>query len=163
MRIIRHDARARVCGGGFPRPHGGCSDEPGNDPTRRAHVDVEATEPSCGEPVECRRKWSRTVAKSAGYKVVRFTGSAWIAQGHNRSFYIWATEPIPKRRLRGEAYRVVRRVNGVPVYADGIRLTWRAPKATVWVESGPLQDSIAPKPTELHRLVSASMRVPISY
>jgi hypothetical protein len=108
-----------------------------------------------------RQDWSRAVAEAADYKITEYTESAWVAERRGRSFYIWATEAIAIGDLGKEGFRVVRRVNGVPIYTDDIRLAWRAQRATVWLEAGPTGDSVAPKPTELRRLVRASIAIAI--
>jgi hypothetical protein len=110
---------------------------------------------ACANPA-CRTDWSRAVAEAAEYKITEYTGSAWVAEGRGRSFYIWANERIAVRSLSEEGYHVARRINGVPIYGDGVRLAWRAQRATVWIEAGPTEDSVAPKPSELRRLVRAS-------
>ncbi len=116
---------------------------------------------ACATPDECREKWSRVVAEAAGYKVVENTGSAWVARGRGRSFYIWAVESIGAARLTNEGYRVLRRVNGVPIYTDGLRFAWRTRSATVWIEAGPTEHSQAPKSNQLRSLVTASRTIPL--
>jgi hypothetical protein len=61
--------------------------------------------------------------------------------------------------LRG--YRVILRIGRVRIFGDNVRLAWRAQGATVWIEAGPTEDSLAPKPSELRRLVRASKAIAI--
>ena len=107
----------------------------------------------CVPPTLC---WSRYVALEAGVRIAGTTGSAWIVKSGGRSFYFWATGRTSTRSLVGEGYGVVRRVAGVEIVTDGIRLAWRLPRATLWVEAGPTQDSVAPKARELATLIEAS-------
>jgi hypothetical protein len=116
---------------------------------------------ACANADEFREEWSRAVAEDADFKITGYTGSAWVAKGQGRSFYIWATEAVPTRPFAYEGYRVIRRVGGVRVFSDTVRLAWRADRATVWIESGPTEDSLAPKPSELRRLVQASKAIAI--
>ena len=76
----------------------------------------------CATAVECRREWSRAGATSAGYDLVGFTGSAWVAEGRGRSFFIWATSAVPTARLRAKRYRIPGRVDGILIHGYGIRL-----------------------------------------
>jgi hypothetical protein len=112
-----------------------------------------------GCAAECHEEWSRAVAEAAGYKIVENTGSAWVARGRGRSFYIWAVESIAAARLTNEGFRILRRVNGVPIYTDGLRVAWRTRSATFWIEAGPTEESLAPRPSELGSLVRASKTV----
>lgn len=107
----------------------------------------------CHSPTLC---WSRFVASEAGVRIAGSTGSAWIAKGGGHSFYFWATGRTNARSLVEEGYRVVRRVAGVEVLTDGVRLAWRLPRATLWVEAGPTQNSTAPTAGELATLIEAS-------
>ena len=116
---------------------------------------------ACATPKACRQDWPRAVAEAAEYKITEYTGSAWVAERRGSSFYIWVTGRIAIRDLNEEGYRVVRRVNGVPIYSDDTRLAWRAQRATVWIEAGPAEESLAPKPNELRRLVRASKAIAI--
>ena len=67
-----------------------------------------------------------------------------------------AENRVSARSLVEEGYRVVRRVAGVEVLTDGVRLAWRLPRATLWVEAGPTQNSTAPTAGELATLIEAS-------
>jgi hypothetical protein len=105
---------------------------------------------------ECHEEWSRGVAEAAGYKVVENTGSAWVARGRGWSFYIWAVDSIAAARLTNEGFRILRRVRGIPIYTDGLRFAWRTRSTTVWIEAGPAEHSVAPRPSVLGSLVKAS-------
>jgi hypothetical protein len=114
---------------------------------------------ACANADECREEWSRAVAEDADFKITEYTGSAWVAKGHGRSFYIWATEAIPTRPFAYEGYRIIRRIGDVRIFGDNVRLAWRAQGATVWIEAGPTEDSLAPKLGDLRRLVRASKAI----
>jgi hypothetical protein len=43
---------------------------------------------ACTTADECREEWSRAVAQEADFKIAEYTGSAWVAAGHGRSFYM---------------------------------------------------------------------------
>ena len=73
--------------------------------------------------------------------------------------YLWATEPVPSHRLEEEGYRVARRIDGIPILDDSIRLTWSLAQVTVWIQVGPIQDSIGPRPSQLSRLVKAGKAI----
>jgi hypothetical protein len=116
---------------------------------------------ACANADECREEWSRAVAEDADFNIADYTGSAWVAKGHGRSFYIWATEAVPTRPFAYEGYRIIRRIGGVRIFGDNVRLAWRAQGATVWIEAGPTEDSLAPKASDLRRLVRASKAIAI--
>jgi hypothetical protein len=111
---------------------------------------------ACTTPTLC---WSRKVALEAGFMIAGSTGSAWIVEGGKHSFYFWGRGRTSASALRAEGYRVVRRVAGVEILSDGVRLAWRLRQATVWVEAGPTEDAIAPKAGELGGLIAASKRL----
>jgi hypothetical protein len=69
---------------------------------------------------------------------------------------------VPTRPFAYEGYRTIRRIGGVRIFGDAVRLAWRAHGATVWIESGPHEDSLAPKRSGLRRLVRASKAIAIS-
>ena len=103
-------------------------------------------------------EWVRAIARRAGYRVTGSTGSAWIAEGGGRSFYIWATEASGsiEQIAEGENYRLVARFDGAPVHDDGVRKLWAASGHLFWVEAGPYAESRAPSASELRPLVRAS-------
>ena len=132
----------------------------------RAFVNIgpysaEATLPSPAEE-ECHDRRARGLAEAAGYHVVEWTGSAWVARGRGQSFYIWMTDYTSHSRLRAEAYRVAGEIDGTPVYTDGVRLAWIARDATVWISAGPNEGSVAPTVDQLRDLVAASDAVRVS-
>jgi hypothetical protein len=109
-------------------------------------------------------KWVRRVVREGGYQVVGETGSALVAEGQGRSFYVWTT---PARRkadaIAGEAgnWRRLAVIDGVPIYGDdALWRFWQAQGFISWVKEGPRGDSIVPSPVELTRLVEASGLVP---
>ena len=109
-------------------------------------------------------EWLRRVAQEGGYRIVGDTGSALIAEGKGRSFYVWTT---PARReadeIAAEAgnWRRLAVIDGIPIYGDDeLWRFWQAQAFTFWVKEGPRGDSIVPAPVELATLVQASTIVP---
>jgi hypothetical protein len=109
-------------------------------------------------------EWVRRVVREGGYDVVDETGSALVAEGQGRSFYVWTT---PARRkpeaIAGEAgnWRRLAVIDGVPIYGDDeLWRFWQAQGFIIWVKEGPRGDSIVPTPAELTRLVEASRVAP---
>jgi hypothetical protein len=144
--------RKRTCESQLPWPSS--AEKEGSDTAPVTTVRPDPIEPggdACTTPTLC---WSRKVALEAGFRIAGSSGSAWIVKGRNRSFYFWATRSA--NDLRAEGYRVVRRLAGVEILTDGVRLVWRLRRATIWIEAGPTEDSIAPKPGELAELIAAS-------
>jgi hypothetical protein len=111
---------------------------------------------------ECSARWVARVVRRAGFRVTRATGSAWVAAGRGRHFFIWATERAGsvERLARRESYRLLFRVAEAPVYGDGVRKFWPAGGFILWVAAGPRGDSIAPTARELAPLVRASRTLP---
>jgi hypothetical protein len=139
-----------------------------SEPVQTEHVTTALSPPTgtttgeygaCTTADECREEWSRAVAKDADFKIAEYTGSAWVAEGHGRSFYIWATEATPTRPFAYQGYRVILRIGGVRIFSDNVRLAWRAQGATVWIQAGPTEDSLAPEPGDLRELVRASKTI----
>ena len=122
-------------------------------PTAGATTDADD---ECADPTECTEDWTRAVAEAAGFRITEHTGSAWVAVGRGKSFYICATNWAAQHQLDDEGFRIVRRIDGVPIFDDGIRLAWSLDRLTVWAEPGPTENSVGPKPGELRRLVRAS-------
>jgi hypothetical protein len=129
---------------------------PGGDAASAAISTKDPIYPGGDECHSATLCWSRFVASEAGVRIAGSTGSAWIAKGGGHSFYFWATDRTSAHSLVEEGYRVVRRVAGVEVLTDGVRLAWRLPRATLWVEAGPTQNSTAPTAGELATLIEAS-------
>ena len=111
---------------------------------------------------ECSARWVRRVVRRAGYRVTGTTGSAWVATGAGREFFIWATERSGsvQRAAKREGYRLVGRVAGAPVYDDGVRKFWPADGFIVWLAAGPRGESIAPRGSDLAPIVRASRATP---
>lgn len=137
----------RLQGGGDPGPRG-CPRENWPGPWT-----------ACAEA-----EWVRRVVQESGYRVVGDTGSALIAEGKGRSFYVWTT---PARRepdaIAAEAgnWRRLAVIDGVPIYGDEeLWRFWQAQRFIFWVKEGPRGDSIVPSPVELAKLVEASRIVP---
>jgi hypothetical protein len=108
----------------------------------------------------CSEQWARAIALRAGYRVAGWTGSASVAKGRGESFYIWMTGYVSHSELHAEGYRVVDHIEGIPVYSDKNRLAWVTREATVWINAGPTEESVAPKANRLRRLVAASRALP---
>ncbi len=109
----------------------------------------------------CSAQWVRRIVRRSGYRVTGTTGSAWVAAGREREFFIWATEgrgSVERIAKRG-GYRLVGRVAEVPVYDDGVRKFWPAGGFIFWVAPGPRGDSIAPTASELEPIVRASRAI----
>jgi hypothetical protein len=110
---------------------------------------------------KCSARWVRRIVTHSGYRVTGSTGSAWVAAGRGREFFIWATEasgavePLAKR----EGYRLVGRFAEVPVYDDGVRKFWPARGFLFWVAAGPRGDSVAPTADELAPIILATRTV----
>ena len=83
--------------------------------------------------------WARLVVKKAGCELEGDTGSAIVGRADGVGFYFWA---FPRKHgatahfRADEGYRLVRRVDGVDVYGDGVRLTWQVHGLYVWLEAG---------------------------
>ena len=120
------------------------------------------SEPAGPWTSECSARWVRRIVRRAGYRVTGATGTAWVASGRGREFFIWATEPrgSVKRSAKREGYRPVGRIAGASVYDDGVRRFWPAGRFTVWLAAGPHGDSLAPRVGELAPLVRASRTIP---
>ena len=107
--------------------------------------------------------WVERVTEEAGYRVTGETGSALIAQGAGRSFYIWATErPGSSARLaERESWPVLGRRAGVRVYGDEDLWRWWVARGFVlWLQAGPYETSEAPDLDELGLLIRASRELP---
>jgi hypothetical protein len=110
---------------------------------------------------ECSAHWVRQIVRHSGYRVTGTTGSAWVAAGRGRDFFIWATRasrPVELVAKRG-GYRLVGRVAAAAVYDDGVRTFWPARGFIFWVAPGPRGDSTAPTASELEPIVRASRTV----
>jgi hypothetical protein len=91
-------------------------------------------------------RWVERVAQAGGYKVAspRGTGSALIAQGRGRSFYIWAASTGADDSTPDD---------------DGVRTSWSAQEFTFWVEAGPTKTSMKPTFQELGSVIAASRQI----
>jgi hypothetical protein len=107
--------------------------------------------------------WVQRVAERAGYRVVDETGSALVAQGEGRSFYIWATAApeSPGRTAEREKWRLLGRREGARVYGDeDLWRWWGAQGFVFWLHAGPFADSRVPDLDELGFLIRASKSLP---
>jgi hypothetical protein len=106
--------------------------------------------------------WVEEVAERAGYRISGETGSALIAKGNGRSFYIWATEGTPEEiEKAAKNLQPLGVVEGVQVYGDeSVWRWWVAEGFTIWLQAGPTKDSRLPSLTEMESLVRASKTVP---
>lgn len=109
-------------------------------------------------------EWLQQLAEHAGYRITGETGSALIAQGHERSFYIWATEGTPKqlsRAAKRERWQRLGTVEGVEVYGDEhLWRWWIADDFVIWLQAGPYMNSQIPSLEEMDLLVRAGETVP---
>ena len=109
--------------------------------------------------------WVEKVARRAGYRISGETGSALIAEGNGRSFYIWTTPAATAEEIekagKNEDWQPFGRVDGVQVYGDeSVWRWWMGESLTIWLQAGPTKDSRLPSVTEMESLVRASMTVP---
>lgn len=108
--------------------------------------------------------WVQQVAERAGYHVTGETGSALIAQGKGRSFYIWTSEQATGQDLNdGPTARKgpLGVVEGVAVYGDAHTWLWWAANGFVfWLQPGPYSTSQIPRLNEMESLVLASRALP---
>jgi hypothetical protein len=108
--------------------------------------------------------WVQKIAERAGYRISGETGSALIARGNGRSFYIWATEGRPKeieKAVKDGEWPTFRSVEGIEVYGDErVWRWWVGEGFTIWLQAGPAKDSRLPSLTEMESLVRASKTVP---
>ena len=106
--------------------------------------------------------WVRLVAVRAGFRIVDETGSALVAQGRGRSFYLWATEIDRSvgRIADDGGWLLLGRRAGVRVYGDGaLWRLWSAQGFVFWLQAGPLATSRLPDLDDLEPLVRASMEL----
>lgn len=137
----------------------------GAEPATRAVVTAarECVSDSAGPwTSECSARWVRRIIRRSGYRVTGTTGSAWVAAGGGREFFVWATERSGGVELSAEreGYRLAGRVAGAPVYDDGVRKFWPARGFVIWLAAGPRGDSIAPRASELASIIRASRTIP---
>jgi hypothetical protein len=108
-------------------------------------------------------EWVRRVAEAGGYRVAGGTGSALVAEGMGRSFYIWTTRAERSAvAIASEAgWRRLAVVDDVALYGDdNLWCFWEAQGFAFWVKEGPTASSVVPSPTELERVVEASGALP---
>jgi hypothetical protein len=108
--------------------------------------------------------WVRQVAERAGYRVTGETGSALVAQGKGRSFYIWAADRAAVQDLNeGPTARKgpLGQVEGVSVYGDErLWRWWTANGFVLWLQAGPYSTSQIPRLNEMESLVRESAALP---
>jgi hypothetical protein len=107
--------------------------------------------------------WVRQVAERAGYRVTGETGSALVAQGKGRSFYIWAAPAAGQDLDDGPTARKgpLGEVEGVTVYGDErLWRWWTANGFVLWLKAGPYSTSQIPRLKEMNSLVQESTAVP---
>jgi hypothetical protein len=108
--------------------------------------------------------WVRQVVRETNYRLAGETGSALIAEGNGRSFFIWAT-PVPRSLAalaRSENWKLLGRVDGSRVWGGEDWRWWVAQDHIFWVSVGPQGLSRAPAPneSELGSLIRASKTLP---
>jgi hypothetical protein len=142
----------------------------GADATGRRQIEVTSTSPGCpagwrGPWTACpEADWAHQIAARAGYRITGETGSALIAEGNGRSFYIWTTE-VPTeevaRAAKREKWQLLGAVATVEVYGDeALWRWWPAQGYVVWLQAGPSVDSQVPRLEELRSLVRGSKALP---
>jgi hypothetical protein len=106
-------------------------------------------------------EWVRRVVEKAGYRVVGATGSALVARGHGRSFYVWTTrgEQTAQEIADDEGGDYLASIASVRLYGDDDWRFWGAQGFIFWVHEGPRGDAIVPAPAELAQLVRASWTI----
>jgi hypothetical protein len=108
--------------------------------------------------------WVRQVVRGTEYRLAGETGSALIAEGNGRSFFIWAT-PVPPSLAalaRSENWKLLGRIDGSRVWGGEDRHWWVAQDHIFWVSVGPQGLSRAPElnESELGPLIRASKALP---
>jgi hypothetical protein len=108
--------------------------------------------------------WVRQVVRETAYRLAGETGSALIAEGNGRSFFIWAT-PVPPSfaaLARSENWKLLGRIDGSRVWGGEDRHWWVAQDHIFWVSVGPQGLSRAPavNESELGLLIRASKALP---
>jgi hypothetical protein len=105
--------------------------------------------------------WVHRVVEEGGYRVVDETGSALVAEGNGRSFYIWTTRNPKGVAAESGNWRRLAVIDGVTVYGDDdLWRYWQAQGYVFWIQEGPSEHSVVPSPAELTRLIEASQTVP---
>jgi hypothetical protein len=108
--------------------------------------------------------WVRQVAERAGYRVTGETGSALVAEGKGRSFYIWATDRAAGQDFSGRPTArkgPLGEVEGVTVYGDErLWRWWTANGFVLWLQAGPYSTSQIPRLKEMESLVQKSTALP---
>lgn len=91
-------------------------------------------------------RWVERVVQAGVFEVedARGTGSALIAAGDGRRFYVWATSTGSEESDPAD---------------EGVRTTWSAQGFTFLVESGPRSTDVKPTVEELTHVVAASTRI----
>jgi hypothetical protein len=154
----------------------GTSQEPPSGRDEIPAVAEAATGETTPSPQECppnwpgpwtacpEARWVRQVAERAGYRVVAETGSALVAEGEGRSFYIWATELAGKElsaTAKREEWHPLGVVEGVEVFGDEREWRWWSAQGFVfWLHAGPLEDATIPELREMAALVRTSQELP---
>jgi hypothetical protein len=106
--------------------------------------------------------WVRRVVESAGYRITDETGSALVAKGKGKAFYIWTTELTrPMRELVAEEdWTRLSTMEGVEVYGDErLWRFWSAQGFVFCVKQGPTDRSVLPDGEELATLIRESLRL----
>jgi hypothetical protein len=126
----------------------------GSTPTELCASSVEGAWRFCPEAA-----WVYGAASKAGFVFNGDTGTALVFAGRGAEFYLWATAQTnvdsPSR------YRQVDSVDGIEILSDGVRLTWIAQNARVWVQAGPHDNSQLPSGQPLADLVHTTLEVPL--
>ena len=139
--------------------------ETGREQGQRTPISEECPSDRPGPWTACpEADWVQRLAQRAGYRITGQTGSALIAEGSGRSFYIWAnagtTKEISKAAER-EKWKPLGSVEGVEVYGDeSLWRWWVMEDFVVWIHAGPYMNSQVPSLEAMESLVRASETVP---
>ncbi|MFN2591031.1 MAG: hypothetical protein ABR518_09715 [Actinomycetota bacterium] len=109
--------------------------------------------------------WARKVVTRAGHELIGDTGSALEARANGIEYHFWAFEPegwqeTPLRdAIADEGYTPLRRIDGVDVYTDGVRLAWEVHGLYCWLSAALLALDDIPA-AAIDELVVTSSSVP---
>jgi hypothetical protein len=107
-------------------------------------------------------EWVRRFTERAGYRITGDTGSALVARGNRRGFYIWATKGTEADIERAaKDWRYLGQVEGIRIYGDETLWRWWAvDDRVVWIQAGPYANSRIPPLERMESLVVASTLAP---
>jgi hypothetical protein len=83
--------------------------------------------------------------KKVGHQLDGDTGAAIVGRANGGGYSLWAfpQKHAATRNFRAdEGYRLLRRVDGIEIHADGVRLTWHVHGLAVWLEADNARDQM---------------------